>query len=281
MSIVSELDYWELHKRLDHTSFTDLVSFERNPRVYSMSKRRAPSELMIRGQLTDTLLLAPSELEERFTVLPFDDLRTKAAKAFKMDAELAGKHVVKQQWLNQAQEEVSSLLAETTTVPAPRDILAAGRGQIAIRQRFGSVWFLSKPDWAPSPGGAWGDWLIDLKRTSVDEVSDWGAKVANYRYHWQAASQLDAYNTEYPSDQRTRYGWLLVTEHDCGLLECDPDDIALGRTEYVESLQRYRAAFEANEWPSPFHSRTGEPRMSSLPAWYRRKSFAVTGDSET
>lgn len=269
MSLVTESQYWELHQRLDHTSFTDLVSFERNPRVYSLSKRRPQTEAMVRGHLVDCLVLSPADLDARFAVLPFDDYRTKAAKEFKMQAEGEGRMVVKKQWLEQAQEEAASLLAETSTKPAPREILADGRGQIAIRQRFGSVWFLSKPDWAPAKHTAWGDWLIDLKRT--DDPSDWGAKVANYRYHWQAASQLDAYNTEFPDDQRTRYGWLIVSPHDCGLLEADPDDIALGRDEYVRALARYRNAFDINEWPSPFHSRTGEPKIARLPDWYRRR----------
>jgi len=270
MSLITERDYWELHQRLDHASFTDLLSFERNPRAYSLSRRRTPTEAMIKGQLLDCLLLSPHELAERFAVLEFDDLRTKSAREQKAAIEASGRMMVKQQWLTQAQEEVASLLAETDTTPAPRDILARGRGQVAIRQRFGSIWFLSKPDWVPDRNSAWGDWLIDVKRTEVD--GDWGTKVASYRYHWQAASQLDAYNTEFPDDRRSRYGWLIVTGNDCGMLACDPYDIELGRAEYVAALRCYREAFERNEWRSPFHSPDGLPRISRLPDWYRRQS---------
>jgi hypothetical protein len=271
MALITELRYWELHERLDHASFTDLLSFERNPRVCSLSRKRTPTEVMTRGQLVDCLLLSSHEFEERFGVLDFDDLRTKAAREQKATIEASGRTMVKRQWVEQAQQEVASLLADTDTVPAPRDILAAGRGQVAIRQRFGSVWFLSKPDWVPARETDWGDWIIDVKRTATEDVDDWGAKVASYRYHWQAASQLDAYNTEFPDDQRTRYGWLLITDRDCGLIECNPDDLALGRSEYVAALRRYRETFDSGKWLSPFHSPTS-PRMASLPEWYRRRS---------
>lgn len=270
MSLVTESSYWELHQRLDHASFTDLVSFERNPRVYSLSRRRTPTESMVKGNLLDCLLLSPHEFDERFAVLEFDDLKTKAAREQKAAIEAAGKTMIKRQWVDKAREEVASLLADTDTTPAPRDILARGRGQVAIRQRFGSIWFLSKPDWAPARDSAWGDWLIDVKRTEVD--GDWGTKVASYRYHWQAASQLDAYNTEFPDDRRSMYGWLIITGDDCGLLACNPDDLDLGRTEYVAALRRYREAFERGEWHSPFHSPGGFPKVASLPDWYRRKA---------
>ena len=274
MTILTEAEYWELHHRLDHASYSDLVSFERNPRVYSLSKKRKVTDLMIQGSLLDCLLLAPSELDERFAVLEFDDLKTKAAREQKAAIEASGKTMIRPQWVRQAQQEIATIFGETTTVPAPRDILRDGRGQIAIRQRFDTIWFLSKPDWAPARHTEWGNWLIDLKRTSVDDMEDWGAKVASYRYHWQAASQLDAYNTEFPDDQRTQYGWLIITEHDCGLLACDQEDIELGRTEYVRSLQRYKTAFDNNEWPSPFHSVSGAPRVARIPEWYRRRVAA-------
>lgn len=273
MSVVTESQYWELHKRLDHASFTDLVAFERNPLVYSRSKGRVPTEAMIRGQLVDCLVLSPGEFDERFGVLGFDDLRTKAAKEAKATIEASGKTMVKQSWLDDARAEAERLSAPTESRPSPSEILVSGCGQVGIRQCFGSVWFLSKPDWVPSPDGPWRDWIIDLKRSSDEDVSGFGAKVASYRYHWQAASQLDAYNTEFPADKRTRFGWLVITADDCGLLECDPQDIELGRCEYVAALHRYRQAFDSNEWHSPFHSRTGEPKTVSLPEWYRRKAL--------
>lgn len=281
MSLVTERQYWELHDRLDHASFTDLCAFERNPRVYSLSRRRPATEAMVRGQLLDCLLLSEGEFNERFGVLGFDDLRSKAAREHKATIEASGRTMVKRQWVEQARDEVASLLAETDTTPAPRDILARGRGQVAIRQRFGSVWFLSKPDWVPARDSDWGDWIIDVKRTATEDMADWGAKVASYRYHWQAASQLDAYNTEFPDDQRSMYGWLIITERDCGLLACDPADLELGRVEYVQALRRYRETFESGHWPSPFHSPNGLPRVASLPEWYRRRALAKTEPEPT
>lgn len=278
MSLVTERQYWELHQRLDHASYTDLVAFERNPRVYSLSKNRKATDDMVKGQLLDCLLLSPHEFDSRFHERTEKNangectLQTKAAKAEYARILASGKIPIHPKWRQAAEEEIASLLADTDTVPSPKAILAQGRGQVAIRQRFGSVWFLSKPDWVPARDSEWGDWIIDVKRTSIDDVSDWGAKVSAYRYHWQAASQLDAYNTEFPDDRRSRYGWLIVTGNDCGLLECDPDDIALGRAEYVAALLRYRDAFERNEWRSPFHSPDGLPRISRLPDWYRRQS---------
>lgn len=184
-------------------------------------------------------------------------------------------------------EELSEPFAEFFS-SEPADLKLAGNGQVAILREINpelDFHFMGKLDLVPDASNPiWGNWILDLKRTSAGGLKKWLNKVFDFRYHWQAASYLDLYNAEFNED-RNRFGWIVVEDkwpYDCGIVEATPRMINAGRAEYSAAMRRYESALENNLWESPYTSHFTfanddgieypAPVSVDLPNWYSKNN---------
>jgi hypothetical protein len=280
---LTEADYWKRRSRLDVVSYGKLRAFMENPRAFRLGKAKERTDAMVGGLLVDCELFEPENLAERFVATDFDEWRSNDAKAQVAEIEASGRIPVKRKWLDKAHEEAQAILQNDQTLPSPSSVLLDadgcwnGESQMGIaHELLDGLFYVSKPDWAPGPG-LWEDWIFDLKRVPSIDRRSWMGKVADFKYHWQAASYLDSFNAE-TGQNRKKFGWILVESsppYDSGVVECPPEALDIGRAEWTDAINSYYTALTTDTWLSPLHTGFSDvPVQIGLPEWYGKASRA-------
>ena len=99
-------------------------------------------------------------------------------------------------------------------------------------------------------------YLVDLKTCSQmyggAGPEGFGKSVARFKYHWQAAFYLDLVNASGDWGEVDGFVFVVVEKeppHAVAIYEASDQMVQVGRDQYREALGRYKACFEANEWP--------------------------------
>lgn len=274
---LTESEYWKRRSRLDVVSYGKLRAFMENPRAFRKGVPKKLTETMIEGLLVDCQLFEPENIDVRFGITSFDEWRSGDAKAEVAEIRESGRIAVKKAWVEESYTKAQAILQNDETLPSPSSVLLDkdgawnGESQMGIaHELLDGLYYVSKPDWAPGPG-MWEDWLFDLKDVPSLDQRSWMGKIADFKYHWQAASYLDSYNAE-TGQNRKRFGWILVEKsppYDSGIIECPPEALAVGLNEWAEALRDYYQAYKTDTWNSPLHTGIEDaPMQVGLPHWY-------------
>jgi exodeoxyribonuclease VIII len=115
------------YRAIDAVNWSSLKSMKDSPAHYlaAVKEGRADSAALITGRLLDCLIFEPDEFATRYVISPYDDFRTKEAKAWR-DEQVA--EVVKADALAESQ----ALADAVRRHPVARRYLDAGRFQVPL-----------------------------------------------------------------------------------------------------------------------------------------------------
>lgn len=228
---------------------------------YAQANRREPTPEMLKGSLTDHLFFGT---EFNYVVSPYDDFRTKEAKAWRDEQEALGVAVFKQP----AVDEVSRMVASIRNSPTVAEILRSGRSQVGVQDNLDA-------DGTPVQCKCLIDWvsdefavLADLKTTGDASEDTFRRHVVNMGYDVQAAMYVDLWKAS--TGEELPFLWI-VTEseepHATALYQASKDSLARGRAILKARLRKYAICLAANRWDSyPSSPVTLEP-----PTWAMMK----------
>ncbi len=220
-----------------------LWKFNESPFKWRYGKPKPTSEAMRLGLLVHTLALTPAEFSEAYAVSPFDSFRTNESKAWRQEQEDAGRSVITQATLDQAQS-----IAECITSTDILHYIGERQCEVAVVANFHGTQVRGMIDIVPT----YGNMLMDLKTTSSIESLDALARlICNRGYDWQAAMYLDLWNAA-TGEERDEFQFLFVEvddPHETAIVTLSPDVIADGRTGYMNALMRWKECIRKNHFP--------------------------------
>lgn len=173
---------------MDILSYTSLKAFAKSPNHYLhyKTKKFQPTPAMVIGSIADCLILTPEEFDNRYSVAPKVDRRTKAGKeVWEQFTQVANGEHISQDQFDEAQEIANSVLSNKMAME-----ILEGRKQVELEGSIHGVKFRGYAD-AVGVGR-----VVDLK-TSQDASPDAFKRQAwNLMYHLQAAIYMKLTNAQ-------------------------------------------------------------------------------------
>lgn len=266
--LISGMPADEYH-RIDAFSASGAKLLLQSPAHFAENKLkpRIQTPSMTFGTCVHTLILEPHLVESTIAVMPKVDRRTKAGKeahaAFEATAEF--KLIVDDETFDRAQAAADSVRRH----PLYNDLLGA------ITPEVTAVWeedgLLHKARFDAIVGHV----IVDVKTTTDASAEGFGAAVATYKYHLQAAHYKIGFET-CTSEKLNHFLFVAVESnapHNVGIYQLDEEAILIGnflREQAIGQYRRYLAGDIATTY-------SDHVRELSLPA-YARKSLDIQGD---
>jgi hypothetical protein len=223
-----------------------LKAFRRSPlhARHGFEEEHEPSDAMKIGSLLDHRILGSDYL---YTTSPFDDFRTKEARAWRDEQDHRGVTVFKQEEIERVNCMVDSLRAH----PMAMRFLTKGTPQkvvIAPYESPGGKTCDRKGmiDWTPAEIPV----LVDLKKTRNASPFGFSRQVMDLCYHAQAAYYLDLWKHTF---METR-GWVWVCVEDMApyavaVYSAAPDMLDAGDKLWRSWLNQWLECSDTDMWP--------------------------------
>jgi hypothetical protein len=217
------------------------------------------------GKAAHALVLGEPEFARHFAVLPFDNLRTKEAQAWKATTEEAGKTVVRADDF----ETVKAMAAAQKRSPQVSRAFRNGKPEKSLICKVGtgpSVWLKSRPDWLPDDPA--NGWIIDYKTCRTLEPRKFSAAAFEYGYHLQAALQVDVTQAVLGVDPMG-VAHVVQEKESPYLAELrmfSPEQIELGRQEYRKALLLFSECWR--KWKEGRPDREAWPGYTTEPQYF-------------
>jgi len=226
-----------------------ITDFIEDPAKWKASPRKQVTKAMRAGSLFDCLATTPEEFESRYTVLPYNDLKTNAAKDWKAAAEADGIEVVKQDQIDAAQAQLRAVMNH----PEAAKLLTQSQKQVACKHRT-KYPFASKCliDLVPEYSATLLGDLKTCEPSSLESMRSLQRHIFEWGYHIQAGAYLDGWNIA-TGEERTRFKFIFVTNSApfrCAVIELPLAAILLGAQQYQSGIARFVDCLQRNEWPS-------------------------------
>ena len=247
-----------------------IKSFDVNPYAWYVAPEFVPTAAMKLGSLYDAALTDPEALEsmidlpsplEPFQVLPFDSLRTNAAKVWKKAAESDGFRVMTQKQaddeINELDEKRQLVISKINHVKAGADvvrnhpiagkILDGAEFQVGIVGDIGGIPAKCLLDILPSIEGDYSETIFDYKTISTGLDDESIRKViGRLRYHWQAGFYRTMLNNVSEDRICDEFGFIFqcMHTHEVRVVMLSPDALSLGSRAIGNALKGFRTAAE-------------------------------------
>jgi hypothetical protein len=219
-----------------------LWDFSRSPFKWFYGGAKETTDKMAFGSLVHALCLTPELVEAQYVMAPFDDFRTKEARAWRDEQVDTGKSVVKETDWHRA-EDIKEAVMESQYVWS----LGACCYEVAAFAQIGGTVVSGMVDFLPHSGEA----LVDLKTTStIGDVGNLTKLVMNMGYHWQAALYLDLVNA-CGEKQYEHFEFLFVEDqapHEIAVVRLSPRFIELGRIGYMNAIAKWQEAVKTKQF---------------------------------
>ena len=222
-----------------------------------------PTPEMVIGCIVESIVFKqPYE----YTTSPYDDFRTKEARAWRDDQKSRGVQVVDQDTVALCKRMADSVASH----PTAAKLLLKGRAQVGCFAEFslgGSVLRKGLIDWVPDDMAV----LVDLKTSGCASKSEFTRSVASFRYDVQAAYYTDLWSDLSSEKSRREFAFVIVEReepHCTAVYVLDEESVGFGRATYVRWLQQYITCRDTLEWPGYGDA----PEYISLPAWARKEA---------
>ena len=219
---MEEYHSWKLDKAKlieGPISCSTLKAFDPNPYAWLKSPPFKPSKAMETGSLFDAAVTDPDTLSDLLPTpikdhknaveLPFDSLRTKAAREWKNNAEAEGLEVLTSSQIKKrdedyliAMESYEANLDHLTKAreavfshPIAGKILEGADFQVGVVGEIGGIPAKCLLDILPNKDGDYAETIPDYKTisTGIDDESVRKA-IGKFRYHWQSAFYRSLFN---------------------------------------------------------------------------------------
>lgn len=227
------------------------------------------------GEAIHTIILEPDKFDAQFVKSEYQEFRTKAAKEWRDNQILAGRHILR---VNDRSDPFK--VSEWDYVHAVRD---------AVRSDpFASI-LLNLDDGIPEESAFWIDQetrklckcrpdfrnlahgvAVDLKSTEDASFTGFGKSIANYRYHVQSAFYSDGLAA--CGAPVSAFVFVAVEKAPPYAVACyvvDDEALRVARAMYRENLRVYAECKARGEWPGYPGNTIFEPaiRTIEIPPW--------------
>jgi hypothetical protein len=223
-----------------------LKAFKRSPlhAKHGFEEEREATDAMKIGSLLDHRVLGTDYL---WTTSPFDDFRTKEARAWRDDQDHRGVTVFKQDEI----ERVDGMVASLRVHPVATRFLSQGTPQKVLIARYESP--SNKVcdrkgmiDWAPDHIPV----LVDLKKTCNASPFAFSRQVADLCYHAQAAYYLDLWKHAFMQER----GWVWVCVEDkapyaVAVYTASAEMLDVGEKLWRSWLNQWLECSDTGSWP--------------------------------
>ena len=251
------------YKKLAGMSNSLMKHFDQSARHVwnAMTLPQERTDAMLLGNLTDHLLFGT---QFDYAVSPFDEYRTKEAKAWRDAQHAAGLEVFKQPTV----EAVRLMVHRIKTHPAAAEILKAGRAQVGM-------------DWECEHDGqemtikGLSDWvsdevlcLADLKTTEDASEATFMKHIVNMGYDAQAALYRDLW--EWNTGDSIAWAWIVSESkppHETAVYIASEELLDRGRKVYRARLSKYARVLKTGVWEGYPEAAT----VIDLPAWAKER----------
>lgn len=218
------------------------------------------------GRAAHALVLGEPEFAKHFVISPYDDFRTKDARAWR-DSET--RTVLK----NEAFEAVKAMADAQRRSPQVARAFIDGKPEqsLILKDAATGMWLKSRPDWMPNKIAH--GFVIDYKSCRTILPRKLSSDVFGYGYHVQAALQFDltaAVTGETPVGvahvcQEKKPPYLAE------LRMFSPEHLEFGRREYRRGLELFARCWEAHLAGKPLREAwpgyTTDPQYFETPRW--------------
>lgn len=220
---------------------------------------QSPTAAMTLGSVAHEILLGKGS---GFEISPFDDYKTKDARAWRDDVVMRGKIPIKDQDLDAAVSMADAILARVAEIPGAERAFTDGDPETVViwRDILGPL-CRARPDWLDLAGGA----IYDLKTTG-NGLGDrsLNARIASEdtAFDMRAAFYLRGIERLFPEEAgRIAYRWIFVESEapfEVRVFEMDGDTRANGDRKARAAIEKWRECLKENCWP-------GYPRKIEWP----------------
>jgi len=230
------------YRQIPAASNSSLKAYDRSPAhaKQAFDAPREPTDEMTFGSLTDHLLFGT---EFSYAVSPFDDFRTKDAKAWKESQESAGIRPLKGAVYNHAARLVKSINEHGIV----RQLMQSGRSQVALVAEVEGVPCKALVDWVSDEIQA----LADLKTTDDASPRAFSRHAYAMGYDVQAALYTDIWKAI--TGEQTDFVIIAAEREPPYAVACylaTPAFIETGRTRYKVRLAKHAECVRTGVWPA-------------------------------
>lgn len=201
------------------------------------------------GSAAHALVLGDELFEDRHVVSPYDEFRKAEAKAWKADAEAAGKIVIRPSEYETVQAMAAVMRSHELNAAGAFDGLV--EQSLVWRDTETGVWLKARPDVLPRSG------IITDYKTTENASSDALRKAAwDYGYVRQLAFIMEGLTQTgvvQPENLPELSVWLIGQEKEApyavNAVEIDYDWIFRSAQQNRASIDRFARCVETNDWP--------------------------------
>lgn len=232
-------------------NWSTLKLIGKSPAHYMASLLRtveADTDPRKRGRAVHVAALEPDRFRSEYVVYP----ERRAGKAWeKFVDDNAGREII----TTDMHLDALAIAAAVKAIPAAAPLVSGGRSELTV------LWTFVRPDMGGLAGysthcrsrldfvanvGA----IVDLKTTRDASPAGFGREVARYGYHAQAAFYQDAYFAA--TGERLPYKFVAIeaaAPHVGAVYRMTDEAFELGRTQYVDYMDRLNLCRTENRWP--------------------------------
>jgi hypothetical protein len=217
-------------------------------------EERKPTPQMQLGTAVHCAVLEPKTFQDRYTVAPQCDKRTKEGKAIWAELEASKKLILSASDYELVEGMSKSVLTHETA----SKLLAAGDPEVTVFTDIEGIPAKARLDWYRN------GIILDLKTTQAADPDSFSKSCANFSYALQSSWYMDCCQSIGLECHTLIF---LVVESSapflCTAYELDDRSIEWGRDHYKKALNRYRECIALDEWPGYDAS----IQTISLPQW--------------
>ena len=239
-------------------NISSLKAFSRSPAhaLVGFEDEREPSEAMAIGSLLDHKVLGTPYL---WTTSPYDDYRTKDARAWRDEQEARGVTVFKQDAIETVDHMVKSLYAHPTAC----DLLfkRPGQAQVGIFGEFESCERKGLIDWLPTDLPV----IVDLKKCRDASKAGFRRQIGQLRYDVQASYYRDLYRDI--TGETREWQWICVEDFApfaVAVYQLDRESCERGSATWQDWIRQWMVCEDTDSWPG---YNGGAAEMISSPNW--------------
>lgn len=242
-------------------------AFRAHPRLGNADGEES-SEMDI-GSAAHAIILEGRDLIEE---LPYDDLRTNAAKAARDAARAAGKIPLITRKAQAVRRMVKAVRAQLDAHADARDSFVPGKGvaeQTMIWREENGIWCRARIDWRPNSGRI----IDDLKTTGTSANPDsFGRQFFSMGYDFRAAFYARGMKKLTGERWVMRFTVAEVDEpHALSVVQLHDEAVELADREVERAIRRWGECLSANEWPGY----PNETVVIGAPAWRENQVLGV------
>lgn len=225
-----------------------LKAFKRSPlhAKHGFEEERDPSDAMKIGSLLDHRILGTEYL---WTTSPYDDFRSKEARAWRDDQDHRGVTVFKQDEI----EQVDGMVAAVRAHPVAARLFSKGSAQRTLIASYTSPGGKTcdrkcMVDWVPDGR----DVLVDLKKTRNASPFGFGRQIMDLSYHAQAAYYLDIWKQTFLEAQSRGWIWVCVEDvkpYAVAVYTASPEMLDHGDKLWRSWINQWLECCDTDSWP--------------------------------